>query len=433
MRTLSLYMICIVIVAGAALAQQPQVYDLPAVLQRTLAANPDIKAASGEIDLSKARVEEAKAHGRPQVTAQAGRLQLADDPSFTVAGMGSLVFGKADNNFANVAMTWPLYTSGMIENMVKASRQGVEASLQGYKRTRQEIAAEAAVAYYQALSAGQMIEVMQQQIATLKEAVRISTALHGQGMVAKLDVLRPTSDLAAAQTTLTQTENGYQLALTNLRRIMNLPADTVLTLKPTESPVAVPADVKVAIQQALVQRPEVKQLSAYQNATRAQEAAASAGSKPRVGVQAQYDIKRPTTYPEYGDWSVAVALEVPLFDGGISRARSNQAKAQLKQLQAREEALHQGITMQVTSAVLSLQAAQQRVLSATDALTTAQEAYRMAETSYKNQVVPMVDVLAAQTALTNARVQRELAAFDLQTAQIQLHLALGDILAEGRP
>ena len=59
---------------------------------------------------------------------------------------------------------------------------------------------------------------------------------------------------------------------------------------------------------------------------------------------------------------------------------------------------------------------------------TAEEAFRDAEISYKNQVVPMLDVLSAQNALTNARVQLALAQFNRQIALVQYHLALGDTL-----
>jgi len=414
-----------------------QAYDLSAVIQQTLAANPDLKAAVQNVKLEQARLAEAKGHTRPQVKGQAGLMLLDSAPAFAMPGMGNVIFGKADNSLANISLEWPLYTSGLTENMVKASRAGVDASLLDAKRKRQEIVAEAAVAYYQALSAQQMIGVVEQQQKTLKEAVRISTALHDQGMVAKLDILRPSADLAAANTMHIQATNGYKLALVNLKRIMNLPATTGITLTPQNTPVDIATDEQLAVKTALAQRPEVQQLHKYQEAAKAQKAMAKAQAKPHLGLQTQVDLKRPTTYPNTGNWSVGLVVQQSMFDGGISRAQANQAEAQYQMLQAKEEALAAGISTQVTSALLTVQAADERMKSTDAGLKTAEEAYRFAEVSYKNQVVQIVDVLTAQTALTNARVQHTLAGFDKQIALIQYALALGnlptDITVVGQP
>lgn len=408
-------------------AAAPASYDLAAVVERVLAANPTLHAARQAVTTAQAKVEEARTGRRPRVQGEAGYMQLAQDPSFTVSPMGTLVFGKADNPSANISLDWPIYSGGLIDGMIAASRQGVGIAWQDYARRRQEIVAEASTAYYQALSAQRMVEVMQGQITTLKEAVRVATGLHDQGVVAKLDVLRPTSELASAQTSLTQAENGAQLALANLKRLLNLPIDAVITLIPTaDMPLPAALDLSPTIQLALAQRPEVQQLQAYLAATEAQRSIARAGRKVQLGLHAQYDLKRQTTYPDTGSWSVAIVVRQPLYDGGTAKAQLALADSQRDELRDQQEALRQGITMQVTNAVLNMQSADKSLASATQANVTAEEAYRDAEISYKNQVVPMLDVLSAQSALTNARVQLALAQFNRQTALIQYHLALGD-------
>ena len=410
----------------------PTVYDLPGVIARVLAANPTIHAARQSVSTAQAKVDEARAGQRPKVQGEAGYLQLAQDPSFTVQPMGTLVFGRSDNPYANISLDWPIYSGGLIQGMIAASRQGVDAARQGYARTQQEIVAEVSTAYYQVQSAQRLVEVMQGQVTTLREAVRVASGLHEQGVVAKLDVLRPTSELASAQTSLTQAENGYQIALSNLTRLLNLPPEAVMTLTPApETPMPAPVNLSLSIPMAMALRPEMQQLQAYLRAADAQRDIARAGRKPQLGLHAQYDFERSTTYPDTGTWSLALVLRQPLYDGGTAKAQLAEANSQRAELRDQEEALRQGITMQVTTAVLNMQAEEKSVQSATQANATAEEAYRAAEDSYKNQVVPMIDVLSAQSALTNARVQLALAEFGRQTALIQYHLALGDAPREG--
>jgi outer membrane protein TolC len=423
----------LLVIAAVAHAQAPATYDVNAIITRALAANPTVRAARQAVTTAEAKVAEARAAGLPKVQGEAGYLALDASPSFSVPSMGTLTFGKTDNPWANVSMDWPLYTGGIVRNMIAASRQGVDAAWQGHARTRQEVAAEAATAYYQVLSAGQMVEVMKAQVATLQEAVRVANGLHDQGVVAKLDVLRPTAELAGAQTQLTQAENGVALALANLRRLLDVPADTPVTLAPPPVAVLPAIDLAAATQTALKQRPEVKALQSYQRATDAQREIARAGLGPTVGMHAQYDIERASTYPDMGWWTLAVVVRQPLFDGGASKAQQAAATSQRDELRAKADALRQGITLQVTNAVLNLTAAEKGVQSAAQEKAVAEEAFNAATVSYKNQVVPMLDVLAAQTALTHARTQLALAEFNRHAAMVQYHLAVGDAPDAAQP
>ncbi len=405
-------------------------FDLQGVITRTLAENTTIKAARQSVTTAEKKVDEARSAQNVKVQGEAGYMQLSEAPSFTVAPMGSLVFGKTENPWANVSMDWPIYTGGMIKNMIIASRKGVDASWQGYERTKQEIIAEAVTAYFQVQSAKRINDVMQKQALTLLEAVRISTGLYEQGIVAKLDVLRPTSELASAQAGLIQAENGYHQALNNLKRIMNYPYDADIAVTTEKSNIlSAPAELSVAIKTAMELRPEVKQLHAYMQATDSQKNIISAGKKPQIGVHAQYDIKRTSLNPEFGNWSIAFMLRQSLSDGGLNKAQLAEVKSQREELNIREQTLKQGIQMQISNAILSIQSAEKKVQAMTQAKNAATEGYRVAEASYKNQILPIIDVMSAQTALTNANMQYELAEFDQQIAYIQYHLALGDLPA----
>lgn len=430
-RSLTILMFIMLLTAIPALAQvaAPETpYDLAMVVSRALAANPTIHASFQAVTTAEARLAQARAGKQPKLQGEAGYLQMAENPSFSVPGMGTLVFGKTDNPWANFSLDWPIYSGGMIENMIAASRQGVASAGQSYARTRQEIAAEAGTAYFQLLAAQQMLLVLQQQVTTLTEALRVANGLYKEGMVAKLDILRPQSELANGQTQLTQAENGVQLAMANLKRLLNLPQESLLSVLPVEyetnrSYLSIPAASEIA----LAQRPEVKQLQAYLLASKAQQGIARAGKLPQIGLHAQYDMERPSTYPESGNWSVAVVVKQPLYDGGSAKAQSAAANSQLAEVAARQQELQQGIALQVTSAVLNLQSSEKKVYSASTAQATAEEAYHAAEISYANQIVPIIDLLAAQTALTQARTQLTMAKFEQNSALIQYQLALGEV------
>ncbi len=405
--------------------EAPEPWSLQSVVERTLAASPQLAAARQEVALAKAQLGEAVSYGKPQVKAQLGYIQLDKDPTFKVAGFGTMTFGEADNPFSNVAFELPLYTSGQLENLKKAARHGVEAAGFSYERAVQELAAEAAVAWFQAQTAAQYIQVLESQQTTLEEAVRVAKALYIEGLVAKVDVLRAESELASAQASLTKARSGFGTALANLRRLMALPEEAQISLSAPDSGQLLLPEGELTLSRALELRPELRQLDAYQRAALAQASAARAGLRPQVGVQAQWDFERPTTHPIYGDWTLAVVLSQAILDGGQTKSKAKQAEAQAEQVAANAEALAQGIALQVEKAHLDVVAAEERLQATEQATLAAQEAFRLAEIGYRNQVSSMLEVLMAQTALTNTRVQWAVADFDRNTAKVALLLACG--------
>lgn len=115
--------------------------------------------------------------------------------------------------------------------------------------------------------------------------------------------------------------------------MINLPPDSEISVTPsTEQAIVSAIALPAAIQAALAQRPEMKQLQAHLRATNAQWEMALAGRRPQIGLHMQYDFERQSTYPDTGNWSVALVLRQPLYDGGSSKAQLAAAKSQHAEL-----------------------------------------------------------------------------------------------------
>jgi outer membrane protein len=420
------------ITVGPGLAQEAPTtpYDLERVVATALEHHASLRASQAGVDAAQAQVRQVGAHFVPQVNAQGGFIWLEQQPSLTVPGFGMLAWGREDNYTANLKLDYPLYTGGKLEGMRAGARAGVAMAQEDLERQRQTVAVNAARAYYQALEAQRMIGVLQEQTRALEEALRAAHALYAQGVVAKIDVLRPDVALSGAQDALTQVQASYQTAVAAVVEAMGLPPGTAIELAETETQRTAPQAADEEWPRAWQRRPELRRLAAQTRAAEAQLKVARSAALPQVGLFAQSDFARSTAYPDTGVLSAGVMVQQSVLDGGAAREAVKEAKARLDQLQAAEEQLRYGIALEVEAAFNAITSAQARVDTTAHALELAREALRLAQVGYQNSVTSMPDLLSAQAALTKANADHESALSALRLAFAEFDYAMGRIVGQ---
>lgn len=417
-------------VALIATAQTPTEFDLRKVLQTALERHPSLVAAQSRVVAARAQWRQAKARFSPRVDLAASYTQLHRDPSFTVAGMGTMVFGEKDNPQISWMVKLPLYIGGKLEGTVRQAQGGVTASENLLERQRQKVALDAAIAYFNVLKARGFVKVMEERLKALQSQRDDIAKMLERGVTTRIDLLRAETAVAAAQEELTKARNGESVALAALANAMGLsptlPIQVVASASIENSGLPdLPTDLNGAIEEALRQRPEVRALEAQLFSAREGVRVAKSEQRPQVGVFFQYDAQRQTTMPDMGRWLAGVMVSWNLFDGGATKAAVEQASEQVRQLEAALAELRNGIALEVTSAFLNVESAKQRVKTAEKAAATAEEGVRLVRLGYQNGVNTITDFLTAQAELTQAQISLVVALSDLRVAEAQLWFALG--------
>ena len=413
-------------------AEQAVAYDVARCMQTALQRRPTLRGAEAAIEVARAKLAQARGARRPRIDTHAGYIRTETDPYFKIGAFGGpVVFGYKDNFMWDVEVRYPLHSGGKIEGMRRQAAAGIEIAEQQQARTRQQVVAEAGKAYFDVLKARALAGVMADQITALQEALRVAQAMYREGVVAKIDVLRPDVALRGAEEGLLKTGEMHDLALAALAHAMGMDPGTALVVTESEFKLDLPADVEAARQEALATRPEFAELAAKRGALQAARAVARSEKRPKVGAFVKDEMRRYSFAPKWGDLSVGVMVEQNVFDGEITKNKLREIEAQLEQLGAGEEALSQGIRLEVTHAHTRVTTSAERVKTTEQALALAEEALRLAQIGYRNQVTPMLDVLQAQAALTKARADHEVARFDHQLALVDLALALGRGIGDG--
>jgi outer membrane protein TolC len=133
----------------------------------------------------------------------------------------------------------------------------------------------------------------------------------------------------------------------------------------------------------------------------------------------------------WGDaWYAGVAATFPLFDGlsregEIISQRARVRQSQIDLINTEEKAL-----FEITKSILSVQDAAEFVESQKLNLTRAKEGLRLAEVGYREGTQTQVEMIDAQSALTQARVFYYQAIYSHIIAKLNLQKAMGVLTGE---
>jgi outer membrane protein TolC len=217
-------------------------------------------------------------------------------------------------------------------------------------------------------------------------------------------------------------------------------ARSVLSPLPGGAAVAAPAPttVEAALSQAFTQRPEVYRAEWARRAAEAQVKFERKGRLPAVSLTAGGFYNPDVTGFAAIDksWSVIANVAVPIWDAGLSRARTRQAQADVQAAAARLESARDEVAEDIKTALVDVEESAERRRTALANVDQAREALRIAQVRYTAGLAPNVEVTDAEAALTLARANAVNADYDYVAALASLNRALGayagDALAQMR-
>ncbi len=208
-------------------------------------------------------------------------------------------------------------------------------------------------------------------------------------------------------------------------------SDTPLT-GDVEDPITLGPEFDAVNREALQKRPEILQADANIAAARKGIQIARRSSQPSLSARLGYDYT-PTAagFTRVNQAQVGLNLNVPIFDGGLSRARVHEAEGDVASAEVNRRNAVDQVQVEVEQAYLTLLQARDRVAVANVGLAQAREASRLAQVRYNagvSQAVgvsPILELSAAQTSLTQAQSNVVNALYDYNTARAQIDRAAG--------
>jgi outer membrane protein len=424
---------------SAAWLTQP--LSLVGALNIALQQNAAILKGKNDLEASYGIVVQTRAVALPRVqaTGQYKRTERSAVESFPFGNIPQL----PDQNWnAGVQIVQSIYEGGKLTAAVRAARLTKEQALAQYQTVIADALLAVRVAYYDVLLAAQQITVHEASVKLLQRELEDQQRRFNAGTVPHFNVLRAEVAVANEQPLLIQARNNYRIAKNNLSNLLgyNLPRDIWedIPLRLTDTLVAVPYDVNLpdAIQQALLQRSELVALRKTEALQQLNIVNAKAGYKPTVQVFAGYNwfnaqFTAPVTLNhDINGWNAGAELSWDIFDGLLTHGKVIQARALRDKSQTELADQSRQIELQVRTAYSDFIEAKEVLDSQQAVQAEAEEALREARARAEAGTGTQLDVLDAETSLTQARTTNVQALHDYAAARAKLERAIGEDMVQ---
>ncbi|NJD19025.1 MAG: TolC family protein [Gemmatimonadetes bacterium] len=351
--------------------------------------------------------------------------------NFVSALFAGLPFGRKNTYVASLSLSQPLYVGGKVGAALKVARHYRAVARIQVDETEADLVLQVRSAYLNASLAGRLVRIA-------RESRRIAEAHYQQvedfraaGTASEFDLLRARVDLENRDPVVVQAEDGERLALLELKRLVNVPADQPVRLTSAPDPDVVEVD-EAELHRLVMQRPI---LQAAQEAIGMREQAvriAKGDRLPTVAFQGNMGFQgfpEDPLPPGWGkwrkDWSVAVAVSFPLFDGFRTRGRIDQAQSDLVIAHVEEAQLREGLALQTEAALAAYRSSRAQILARRQTVALAERALELAEVRFSTGLSTQLEVSDAALLLDQARVNEAQALHDYARALAELERLTG--------
>lgn len=398
---------------------------LPEALNEALNNNPALVASRAQVKMSQALVSlERSQSGVKVVGAVVGQAQEQSPEMPAANGFPARRLGESDNGYVDVSVEKLLYSGGRVENSIRQAAHSSSAEQLQHERLTEQVAFDTKSAYYELLAAQRNVETADEEIASTQKHLQTAQVRLNADAAPKFDVIRAEVQVAEAKERLIDAENAVAVSKQVLLTAMGRP-DLQIDDVASADTAADPGSLQDLLALARSQRPDLLAAKQSVQAAQAGLGRARAENKPSVRSFAGYRSYATQTPLQLDGWYAWLGVGVPVFDGGYSRARREEAHSALTEAEANARAVENEVILDVKRSYSDFASATAKEAVALARVSQAKEAYRLAALRYESGVATSVEVTDAQSALTRARNDLTRSRLDTSTALARLESAVG--------
>lgn len=341
-------------------------------------------------------------------------------------GFNSTFIGPFNNFDARVHLQQTVFSLSAIRNY-QAGRAEVRLAEMQEELAREQVAIYAALTYLEALRSDRAVAAAEADVDLAQALLTLARDQRNAGVATGVDVTRAETRLAQQQVRLSQSQTAFEEARLQLQRVVGLPlgSDLILTDALRFTAESLPT-LDSAVTQAEQDRPEVRIAAAEVVVSTYERQAARAELLPNLEFLGDYGVSGITpTKTDLPTRRVAVQLNVPIFNGGLTRGRIAVAASQARQRELELSSVRGQVEEDVRLAFAVLHTTAEGVLAANKSLELAQRELEMARDRFQAGVADNLEVVSAQTALSEARSAQVTALAQYNATRLNLAAALG--------
>lgn len=403
--------------------------DLPTALRLATANNLDIAEAKAQVLEAKGNSNAADGGLIPGVSLFFGYARTDGTLQGTFGDLGSAAFNTLN---PGVIVGFSLNPGEAIFNALAAHRI-VDATRANESVVTQDVLLNVAEEYYDLVEAQAKVKVAEKAVSDSKTLLQIAKVLEKEGIAPGADVVRAQAKLSSDEQALIRAQNEFREASINLAQTLKL--DSSVTLFPQDKEIRqitlVNPEIRLdeLINAAFEKHPELRRASQEIKAADDEKSGAWLSALgPQVLLEAQASGIG-SDFGNIGEREIYQAL-VGFRISASSYGQIKAASARLGRAQVLDERTREQIRARVVKAHDEALSGKEEIIPTQKEVEAAEESLKLSQVRFKKGLGLAVEVIQAEDALANARLNYIKAIVDYNKAQARLLNALGEISTE---
>jgi uncharacterized phage protein (TIGR02220 family) len=430
-----------------ALAQQKMSLTIEQAVQIGMENSKALRTSQFKVEAADARSSEMNTLRLPSLKFNGMYTRLSDVPpsqivlpaNFIMPGVpptdsrATLSPTVLDNYGLKATIQQPLFTGGKISGVANAAEYLSDATKEDYKKDKAEVQYNIKAAYWNLFRANEFKKFVDENVNQIKSHAKDAENLMKQGMLTSNDLMKVQVQLSDALVRQIDATNNVKLVMYILNNTLGLPLQTEIELVSTiQIADRTWEEIDKLVDRAFEKRPDVLGMNARVKAGESGLTSARGGWWPQIYLVGNYNYLRPNsrifpTVDQFKDtWDVTLSLSFDIWNWWQTGYQANQAQAQLAQAQEGLSMMKDGVMLEVTQSYLGVNQFKERKAVSEQGVKQAEENYRITNDKYKKGLTSNSELLDAEVALLQAKLNLTQSLVDYELSMARLSKAIGE-------
>jgi outer membrane protein TolC len=358
------------------------------------------------------------------------------------------IFAAPNTMILGVTLSQNLFTAGRVSAANAGAAAARTSADIGLDAARAQVALDVAQAYFNAVASDKLVEIADSTLVQAERTLQQTTVSRQVGSAAEFDLLRARVARDNQRPVVIQAKSNRDIAFLRLRQLLGISLTQPLTLttsirdegiadsvpRPLQlnQPITMPGgDRGLVPDTSVTHRSSVRQaeanITAQEYALRAANwerlpSAQVSSTYQRYGYPVDAGIAHNLFGAYYPNWTVSFGLSMPIFLGGKLTGDRMIAEANLAEAKQSLDQVKELAALDARTALAQLEEADASYAASVGTDTQAARAYAIAEVRFREGISTQVELQQSRTQYEQARLNRVLAARDLEVARLRVAL-----------
>jgi outer membrane protein len=403
---------------------------LSEAIDLALCNNPQVKTAWAAIKVQAAAVGSADAAYLPTLSATDSRLRTG-----TVYPDSGISSSSVTGNTVYASLSWRLFDFGTRAANRQSANSLLVAALADHEASLQKTLAQTIQAYFDVQSARAAWQAKEQGEVIANDTLESAKRREANGVVARSDTLQAATALAKAVLDKNRALGSYRKNMSILIYAMGLPAESKVVLAEEsekddlESRIGNPIaqqteDLDAWLRDAQKSHPAILSARAQWQAAQSNIASARADGLPTIDFSGN---NYQNGYPGQGLQAInshintiGISVTFPIFDGFSHTYKVRGAQAQAEQRKEQLADIEHNVLMEVVKAHADALSSLDNLQASQNLLEAAREALATSQRKYDKGATDILEILSTQGALADAMQERVQCLAEWRSARLRL-------------